>query len=295
MNKLECQICGRIFKNIRGLSVHVGKSHKELTKQEYYDKYFKLNGEDICNHPECNKKVNFSTFGYNKYCSHKCLNNDPKMIEENRKQGKLNWKNLEFREKVINGNKEFWKNNLKKKKEVSERAKQMWKDPILRQQMVNSLKSNGQNPEFIEKQKLNAEKISKDPEWRKRVSEGTKRGQEKNPNFKKDRRKYMLNGGAAHCNRFIKNPSKPQVELFELCQKLLPYPILNYPCLNFSIDIAIPILGIAIEYDGSYWHQDSEKDINRQRLIEEEGWNFIRYKDRIPSKVELFEDIERKL
>ena len=45
----------------------------------------------------------------------------------------------------------------------------------------------------------------------------------------------MKSGQAAYCNFFIKNPSKPQVKLFNLCQEMLPYPIMNYPCLKYSI------------------------------------------------------------
>ena len=105
----------------------------------------------------------------------------------------------------------------------------------------------------------------------------------------------MKNGGAAYMNQFIKNPSKPQITLFKLCQELLPYPILNYPCLNYSIDIAIPKLNLAIEYDGSYWHKDIEKDIKRQKELENEGWLFLRYSDYIPDRKTFLSDIKRKL
>jgi len=104
-------------------------------------------------------------------------------------------------------------------------------------------------------------------------------------------RQRMLNGGAAHALSFMSNPSKPQVELFHLVQEVCPYPIMNYPCLNKSIDIAIPKLSIAIEYDGSYWHQDQEADDIRQKLLEEEGWIFLRYRDYVPTKNELTHDI----
>ena len=104
----------------------------------------------------------------------------------------------------------------------------------------------------------------------------------------------MINGGAANCNRFIKNPSKPQIALFKLCQKLLPYPIMNYPCKGYSIDIAIPQLNLAIEYDGSYWHQDKEYDKKRQNELEQEGWNFLRYIDKVPKEEHLFNDIKNQ-
>ena len=105
----------------------------------------------------------------------------------------------------------------------------------------------------------------------------------------------MKNGGAAHALSFSKNPSKPQVELFKLVQGLCPYPVMNYPCSNFSIDIAIPQLGIAIEYDGSYWHQNKNYDRMRQTLLEKQGWTFIRYVDYLPTKHELRKDIQRIL
>ena len=108
--------------------------------------------------------------------------------------------------------------------------------------------------------------------------------------YKRDSER-MLNGGAAHANSFITNPSKPQVELFNLVKEDHPESILEYPCLNYSIDIVIPNLKIAIEYDGSYWHQDQEKDDKRQREIEDQGWTFLRYRDYVPSKEELRKDI----
>lgn len=87
------------------------------------------------------------------------------------------------------------------------------------------------------------------------------------------------NGHAAYMNHFIKNPSKPQVKLYNMILELCPYAILNYPCLNYSIDIAIPFLNLAIEYDEPWWHKNNEYDGKRQTELEEEGWNFIRFRD----------------
>jgi hypothetical protein len=98
--------------------------------------------------------------------------------------------------------------------------------------------------------------------------------------FRERTRQKMLNGGASYLNSFIKNPSKPQVELFNVIKQIYPLAILNYPLkeLNYSLDIAIPELKIWIESDGSYWHQDNQKDLKRQRKIENLGWKCIRYK-----------------
>lgn len=107
-----------------------------------------------------------------------------------------------------------------------------------------------------------------------------------------DHKKYMREGGAAYCNMFIKEPSKSQVKLFRLCQEILPYPIMNYPCLGYAIDIAVSKLGLAIEHDGSsHTGKTKEYDQKRQKELEEEGWIFLRYIDRIPTKKQLLNDL----
>jgi len=107
----------------------------------------------------------------------------------------------------------------------------------------------------------------------------------------------MKEGKAVYLLSFIQNPSKPQVKLYEIVKKFYPTSILNYPLieLNYSLDIAIPDLKIWIESDGTYWHQDKEKDLIRQRKIENLGWKCIRYKidyeKDIPIEEKIMEDI----
>lgn len=111
------------------------------------------------------------------------------------------------------------------------------------------------------------------------------------------KREWMLNGGSSYVNSFNKNPSKPQVKLFEIINKLYSSSIMNYSFLNYSLDIAIPDLKIVIESDGSYWHQNDQNDIKRQKAIEEKGWKVIRYKNvdsikDVPSIDKIKSDIE---
>ena len=131
----------------------------------------------------------------------------------------------------------------------------------------------------------------KDDNSKRMMGKQYSKGYKHTEDWKKATSKRMLNGGAAYMNSFIKNPSKPQVELFELIKQIYPNVILNYPSLNRSIDIAIPEKMIAIEYDGSYWHQDKEKDKIRQKELEAIGWNFLRYVDYVPSINELKKDL----
>jgi len=109
------------------------------------------------------------------------------------------------------------------------------------------------------------------------------------------RRKRMLDGGALQALRSNNTISKPQLILYNICQKIFPYVVLEYPCLNYKIDIVIPTLNLAIEYDGSYFHRDKEFDLLRQQKLENEGWIFIRYKDYIPTKEKLFNDSRKIL
>ena len=69
---MQCELCKKECKNIQNLSKHIGLNHKNISKQEYYDKYLKTQNDGIC--PICNKLTKFKDLnGYNKYCSKSCL------------------------------------------------------------------------------------------------------------------------------------------------------------------------------------------------------------------------------
>ena len=145
------------------------------------------------------------------------------------------------------------------------------------------------------------------PEKKEQQKEWMKNGWALYMNFfhieerKEKQRQYMLNGGSVHASSFIKNPSKPQVELYNRVKEIYNSSVLNYPFypLNYSLDVAIPDLKIWFESDGPYWHQDKELDLKRQKRIEELGWKVIRYsadhiKD-VPLKEQIIKDIENIL
>lgn len=96
--------------------------------------------------------------------------------------------------------------------------------------------------------------------------------------------------GAIACSKCI-NPSVPQIKLYELTKEIYPNAIMNDTIGWYCVDITIPDKKIAIEYDGSYWHQDKKKDSERQKNLEKMGWKFIRYIDKLPTLNQLSEDI----
>lgn len=77
--------------------------------------------------------------------------------------------------------------------------------------------------------------------------------------------------------------SKPQIELFNKLKQEFPDAELNYPIITKQrtrfADVGIPSLKIDYEYDGSYWHQNKEKDRIRDEEIKEVGWKIIRIGD----------------
>ena len=72
MNILECQLCNKIFKNIRGLTQHIFQSHKQITRETYFNTYIRKSAP-IC---KCGKYKKFRniSIGYGTYCSQDCSN-----------------------------------------------------------------------------------------------------------------------------------------------------------------------------------------------------------------------------
>jgi very-short-patch-repair endonuclease len=62
---------------------------------------------------------------------------------------------------------------------------------------------------------------------------------------------------------------------------------------NFYADVAFPELKIALEFDGSYWHQDEEKDRLRDEALATVGWKTLRYRDVVPALSALHSDVSR--
>jgi len=166
-----------------------------------------------------------------------------------------------------------------------------------KQKRSDYMKNGGSDIANTEENRIKTRDRLKDKTWEELY------GEEKSSEMKKmvgkKSKQRMLNGGAVHALSFTKNPSKTQVELFNRIKEVYPNAILNYPCLqlNYSLDIAIPELKIWFESDGSWYHQDKEKDLKRQKEIEDLlGWKCIRYFPvdtikQVPSLDQILKDI----
>ena len=315
--KVECQICGRKFKNFRALGHHLKAAENHPNSKEYYDLYIRKEGEGICMLDGCENETTFRGFQakYDIFCCMKHRDQSPEMHKKRVENNIKSWKDpksghnsKECREKMSIATQARWDDpdNFFNSQELRDRRreymKEIWDDP---DGVFNS-------PEYRELKSSIMKKLWEDPEcfWRsdkfldqvipKRKEYMLNGGAVYTNSFvnreehTRKLKEWMLNGGAAYIQSFITNPSKPQVELFEITKSLYDTSVLNYPSLNFSIDIAIPDLNIAIEYDGSYWHKGREEaDAKRQKLLENEGWKFLRYVDYVPSLEELKKDIKQ--
>jgi hypothetical protein len=90
--------------------------------------------------------------------------------------------------------------------------------------------------------------------------------------------------------------SSQQLAIYDLLKQRYKDCEINYPCGPCSLDCRVvenDIL-IDIEYDGSYWHQDMQRDRRRDEYIKSLGYKILRIKSRrdIPAKEELIQAID---
>lgn len=143
--------------------------------------------------------------------------------------------------------------------------------------------------------------------WRQRCLDGhaakmnkAPRDPEKMKRFKENRRQWMLENGT-YVKSFIKKISNDEIKLGNLVKELYPDCKFQYSVLNFLLDIALPELKIAIEFDGYYHYEDmrdkEEKEYYkiRREKIENEGWKFYRVTmfDKFPNLEEVKQNIQK--
>jgi hypothetical protein len=178
---MKCEICGREFENYKSLARHL-RTHK-MTSKDYYDKFFKKEGEGIC--PVCGKETSFINLrkGYCKFCSKECA----KSGENNPMYGKH--LSEEAREKISDAQKGRHPSEETRKK-LSDAQKGKHHTEETKKKISDALKGKN-NPNYGKrcseetKKKLsdaNKGKHYHSEEIRKRISDANKG--ENNPNYK---------------------------------------------------------------------------------------------------------------
>lgn len=316
--KLKCKICGKEYEKYLNIIKHVREEHNLLSK-EYYDLYFRKYNEELCSFKSCDNKTRYLNFrsGYTKHCSTRCSTLNPKTQDKMKETTMENYgvehalQSKEIFKKMQDNNfKKYGKKNISQIEEIKNKAVETcikkyggpapMCDPKIKKRVKDKKEAinDKRKKTSIRKYGVEYPMVLKEIQDKARKTCIEKYGVDYITQTDKNReaqRQRMLKGQAAYCNKFIKNPSKPQVELYNLVKQLYSQTEINYQYLNYSIDIAIPELMIAIEYDGYYWHKDKEYDKNRQTKLEDGGWRVLRYLDIIPSIEQLKIDIEGKI
>jgi len=288
MINLTCKICKREFKNYVSLVPHFSQTHK-IRSKDYYDKFLKKNGEEKCNNPNCNNNTSFLDIrrGYSEYCSLKCVYLDP-LTQFKIKQTCLKKYNVDNPSKY---------EKVKEKKEDTSLKNygvrcSFEAEEVKEKKIVSYLKNFGvDNPSKSEKIK---EKKAKTCLKNYNVDSPFKSEQIREKSEKTMIEKY----GVKYATQLVRRPSIPQIVIFRNVKELCLDTELEYPFLNYTLDIAILSLKIDIEYDGFRYHQGRElHDKKRDEELKKRGWRIIRYKgiegkDIVPTKDQILKDIQ---
>lgn len=90
-----------------------------------------------------------------------------------------------------------------------------------------------------------------------------------------------LNRGCPECGK-RKQKSSQEIKLFYYIKQYFPDAISGYQDIQngiTEIDIYIPNLYVGIEYDGGKWHEDVEKDKNKDAVCRKNGIKLIRIRE----------------
>ncbi len=90
--------------------------------------------------------------------------------------------------------------------------------------------------------------------------------------------------------------SKQQIKLKEILEELYGNCEMNKPCGQNLLDCVVEVEGILIdvEYDGWYWHQDTQRDRRRDEFVKSQGYKVLRIvgNKKVPNKEELIAKIK---
>ena len=81
-----------------------------------------------------------------------------------------------------------------------------------------------------------------------------------------------------------RNTSFPEFALFYYLNEAGAEVIHSYKELGYELDIYIPSQGIAVEYDGFFWHKNKRKqDLDKNQLCKRDGIKLYRIREGLPS------------
>ena len=94
--------------------------------------------------------------------------------------------------------------------------------------------------------------------------------------------------------------STQQIQVKEMLEEIYPnyHSELNYVLSSLFLDVVLIVndkIKINIEYDGNYWHKDSQKDRRRDEYVKSQGFKILRIRSGhlLPTKEQLISAIDK--
>jgi hypothetical protein len=274
-----CFICNKEIDYSENVfpQLHLVKFHN-ITAKDYFDKYLKEDGEEICR--ECGKETKFLGIGktqrYRKYCSLKCSNSSKSKKELTKRV---------LKEKY--GDENFV--NVKKMKETNleKYGVECTIHSVKSQRSISDLRINqrfNRIKDKIKEQNLQIIDIINPKKYKIQCNVCQN-------DFEMNNETFYLRGliGVKFCP--ICNPSN---NYSHQEKQLLSFVKENYNKIieenkrnlisPYELDIYIPDLKLAFEFNGLYWHNELNKSnnyhLNKTELCEQKGIHLIQiYED----------------
>lgn len=262
---IKCEICGNDYENKNGFGKHLFLTHNIHTK-EYYDKYLRKPGEGVC--PVCGKETSFrAEWRYLKYCSYKCAHKNE------------SWNLNKFHKTRSEFYKEHYE--LNKQKCIENKNKSTEKEAI----------------EILNKNQITVDKIENLHNFYCQCNVcNTKFVIHKSKIF------YLNRLNSKFCEVCFPYKPKLEDELFNYVKEIYKDETILHDrniIKPKELDIYLPKLKLAFEFDGTYWHADPrffnendiieitkrtakeiwETDLNKIKLAENVGIKLYRIKE----------------
>jgi len=289
---MKCLICG-IDKKF--LNKHLVNEHN-LSQQQYYDTYLRQPGEGYCLH--CGKALNFIKLskGYGMFCSTKCQANSTYRHEKIKntcldRYGVENPYQTEYAKKQIRKSRKKSEDTLKKNNLLNYGVENVWQRPDIINTMITNRKLKNKQYEKDHNCTLMKTLINL-------YGEGWKQSKILQiPRIYYNHTAFIDNIWIDTIQEYYNNhqqgcASEYEFELVKLIDSIYDGKILKRQRKIISpqeLDIYLPDLKLAIEFNGTYWHSnidDKMYHLNKSLACREKGIRLIH--------IYQFEDFEKQ-
>lgn len=261
---MVCKICNKQFKNSAQLGIHIRKHGLEA--KEYFD-LFNMSGKCVI----CGKETTFIsiTKGYRKTCSPKCASILSKTKREQTNLKRYGFRNPAQSNKVKSKISETVKSE-KCQNQIKATCQRLYgvdfatQNTDVKQRIINNTnysvlsKKTHESKNAISRQfeiDNNCVQISK---VIKQFGQGWLSFKDELELFHYKGCTFVKNGDLKRIAKYKPKISKAEKQIVNLCKELYKGPILQHDrkTISMELDVYLPDLKLAIEYNGNYWHSE---------------------------------------